>query len=630
MNIIQSLQKNIILNRIKKLNIDEAIEEYKKIANEEIRDSKDIKTEILNKISNERELALLPDNLQLELRDRNIEKLGYDIYSAGDYSDSVQKQLYADGSVPLIELSDGVQRSLYEHGEVLLKDISNKCQIDVLWKNPKLILDASNYLRDIVLSDRTPDSIEWETLAKNMSYEDFNKLNLEGNKGNYKEREKRKEKLEGLWLRSASADKFMDLAESGIVPFGRQLKELPINIQEIFFKNVGNFDMTSLNTTDTPFSMELLNKMFIEKYGNAKFAEYKELISEAYKAYSPENMPAKRFIDHMFKENSIIENIPGNEYAEYVECKDEKEKKKKFEQMVKKAYGEKAYELVSERKGLLLEDLDNAEILTPEIVDNFRPGFVHDLMSYYFEDIDSFIEIAKNPQDLKAFKNYYKNISGEIGENVVTMQVCMERYREFRDLLVETSNSKLTIEEQDKINQITMWRKNLGQITTLKQLPMAENMLKNGLIEYIKSNNLMYGNGELFSDDIITKNFERDSLIYEYPQDLLMHNPTQLYDVLKNSKVPIVGMFLEETKKIINCKEKAIKDFSENVVTNKAKIEEAYKEGRDGVQIIKENGVEIIDLGQMKVRFAVHNPSMNNSFRNERRSSKSTRTLLGL
>ena len=110
LNIIQSLQKNIILNRIKKLNIDEAIEEYKKIANEEIRDSKDIKTEILNKISNERELALLPDNLQLELRDRNIEKLGYDIYSAGDYSDSVQKQLYADGSVPLIELSDGVQR----------------------------------------------------------------------------------------------------------------------------------------------------------------------------------------------------------------------------------------------------------------------------------------------------------------------------------------------------------------------------------------------------------------------------------------------------------------------------------------------------------------------------------------
>ena len=334
----------------------------------------------------------------------------------------------------------------------------------------------------------------------------------------------------------------------------------------------------------------------------------------------------------MFKENSIIENIPGKEYAEYVECKDEKEKKEKFDQMVKKAYGEKAYELVSQRKGLLLEDLDNAEILTPEIVDNFRPGFVHDLMSYYFKDIDSFIEIAKNPQDLKAFKNYYKNISGEIGENVVTMQACMERYREFRDLLVETSNSKLTIEEQDKINQITMWRKNLGQITTLKQLPMAEYMLKNGLIEYIKSNNLMYGR-ELFSDDILTKNFKRDSLIYEYPQDLLMHNSMQLYDVLKNSKVPIAGMFLEETKKIINCKEKAMKEFSENVVTNKAKIEEAYKEGRDGVQIIKENGVEIIDLGQMKVCFAAHNPTFNDSLNDNgggRRCKKNTRTLLGL
>ena len=65
LNIIQSLQKNIILNRIKRLNIDEAIEEYKKIANEEIRDSKDIKTEILNKISDREELALLPDNLYL-------------------------------------------------------------------------------------------------------------------------------------------------------------------------------------------------------------------------------------------------------------------------------------------------------------------------------------------------------------------------------------------------------------------------------------------------------------------------------------------------------------------------------------------------------------------------------------
>ena len=654
LNIIQSLQKNIILNRIKRLNIDEAIEEYKKIANEEIRDSKDIKTEILNKISDREELALLPDNLQLELRDRNEEKLGYDIYETKYYSDSVQKQLYADGSVSLKELSngvqrslyehgnvslrelsDGAQRSLYEHGEVLLKDISNKCQIEVLSENPKLILDVSNDVRDTVLSDRTPDSIEWETLAKNMSDEDFNKLNLEGNEGNYEEREKRRENLERLWLRSASADKFTDLAESGKLPFGRgfYLKELPINIQEIFWKNKGNFDKSADNVTytlnGTAFSMELINKMFIEKYGNAKFAEYKELISETYKEYS-ENMAAERFIDHMFKENSIIENIPGKEYAEYVECKDENEKKGKFDQMVKKAYGEKAYELVSQRKGLLLEDLDNAEILTPEIVDNFRPGFVHDLMSYYFKDIDSFIEIAKNPQDLKAFKNYYKNISGEIGENVVTMQACMERYREFRDLLVETSNSKLTIEEQDKINQITMWRKNLGQITTLKQLPMAEYMLKNGLIEYIKSNNLMYGR-ELFSDDILTKNFKRDSLIYEYPQDLLMHNSMQLYDVLKNSKVPIAGMFLEETKKIINCKEKAMKDFSENVVTNKAKIEEAYKEGRDGVQIIKENGVEIIDLGQMKVRFAVHDPSMNNSFEiHRRRSNKSTRTLLGL
>lgn len=639
------------------MNIDEAIEEYKKIANEEIRDSKDIKTEILNKISVREELALLPDNLQLELRDRNEEELGYDIYSPGDYSDSVQKQLYADGSVSLRELSngvqrslyehgsvslrelsDGAQRSLYEHGEVLLKDISNKCQIEVLSEKPKLILDVSNDVRNTVLSDRTPDSIEWETLAKNMSNEDFNKLNLEGNEENYKEREKRRKNLERLWLRSASADKFTDLAESGELPFGKEnyLKELPVNIQEIFFKNVGNFDRNNgLNITLTLprhcFSMELLNKMFIEKYGNAKFAEYKELISETYKEYS-ENIAAARFIDNMFKENSIIENIPGNEYAEYVECKDEKEKKEKFDQMVKKAYGEKAYELVSQRKGLLLEDLDNAEILTPEIVDNFRPGFVHDLMSYYFEDIDSFIEIAKNPQDLKAFKNYYKNISGEIGENVVTMQVCMERYREFRDLLVETSNSKLTIEEQDKINQITMWRKNLGQITTLKQLPMAEYMLKNGLIEYIKSNNLMYGR-ELFSDDIITKNFEGDSLIYEYPQDLLMHNSMQLYDVVKNSKVPIAGMVLEETKKIINCKEKAMKEFSENVVTNKAKIEEAYKEGRDGVQIIKENGVEIIDLGQMKVCFAAHNPTFNDSLNDNgggRRCKKNTRTLLGL
>lgn len=660
LNIIQSLQKNIILNRIKKLNIDEAIEEYKKIANEEIRDSKDIKTEILNKISVREELALLPDNLQLELRDRNEEELGYDIYSPGDYSDSVQKQLYADGSVSLRELSngvqrtlyehgsvslrelsDGAQRSLYEHGEVLLKDISNKCQIEVLSEKPKLILDVSNDVRDTVLSDRTPDSIEWETLAKNMSDEDFNKLNLEGNEGNYEEREKRREKLKRLWLRSASADKFTDLAESGKLPFGHgfYLKELPINIQEIFFKNVGNFDRNNgFNITNTLsrdlFSMELLNKMFIEKYGNAKFAEYKELISETYKAYSSMNMAAVRFIDHMFKENSIIENIPGKEYAEYVECKDEKEKKEKFDQMVKKAYGEKAYELVSQRKGLLLEDLDNAEILTPEIVDNFRPGFVHDLMSYYFEDIDSFIEIAKKPQDLKAFKNYYKNISGEIGENVVTMQACMERYREFRDLLVETSNSKLTIEEQDKINQITMWRKNLGQITTLKQLPMAENMLKNGLIEYLNIGYNYTKYGPLFSDDdILTKNFKRDSLIYEYPQDLLTYHSKQLYDVLKNSKVPIVGMFLEETKKIINCKEKAMKEFSENVVTNKDKIEEAYKEGRDGVQIIKENGVEIIDLGQMKVCFAAHNPTFNDSLNDNgggRRCKKNTRTLLGL
>lgn len=660
LNIIQSLQKNIILNRIKRLNIDEAIEEYKKIANEEIRDSKDIKTEILNKISVREELALLPDNLQLELRDRNEEKLGYDIYSPGDYSDSVQKQLYADGSVSLIELSngvqrslyehgsvslrelsDGAQRSLYEHGEVLLKDISDKCQIEVLSENPKLILDVSNDVRDTVLSDRTPDSIEWETLAKNMSDEDFNKLNLEGNEGNYEEREKRRKNLERLWLRSASADKFTDLAESGKLPFGHgfYLKELPINIQEIFFKNVGNFDRNNgFNITNTLsrdlFSMELLNKMFIEKYGNAKFAEYKELISETYKAYSSMNMAAVRFIDHMFKENSIIENIPGKEYAEYVECKDEKEKKEKFDQMVKKAYGEKAYELVSQRKGLLLEDLDNAEILTPEIVDNFRPGFVHDLMSYYFEDIDSFIEIAKKPQDLKAFKNYYKNISGEIGENVVTMQACMERYREFRDLLVETSNSKLTIEEQDKINQITMWRKNLGQITTLKQLPMAENMLKNGLIEYLNIGYNYTKHGPLFSDDdILTKNFKRDSLIYEYPQDLLTYHSKQLYDVLKNSKVPIVGMFLEETKKTINCKEKAMKEFSENVVTNKDKIEEAYKEGRDGVQIIKENGVEIIDLGQMKVCFAAHDPTFNDSLNDNggrRRCKKNTRTLLGL
>ena len=101
--------------------------------------------------------------------------------------------------------------------------------------------------------------------------------------------------------------------------------------------------------------------------------------------------------------NNTPEDI--NNYIEscYLATEDNQEL---FYKLFENAYGDKALQIIKSRPGLNPFTINSFEIFRPEIINNFREGFIHDLLSYNIKGFSNFLMISKNDEELNLFIDY--------------------------------------------------------------------------------------------------------------------------------------------------------------------------------------------------------------------------------
>ncbi len=391
---------------------------------------------------------------------------------------------------------------------------------------------------------------------------------------------------------------------------------------------------------------KLLNK----ENGLFLHSEYKEIL-EGISNGSYAEAIADRVFDLLFREKTIIEKVEPKKVIEYISLLDkyEKQKKKqndvlidkiptsqkilekklnaKFAEIIKDAFGEKASNIIKNRPGIDLRDITNTEVFSPNIIQNFRTGFVNDLLSYNIAGLEDFILLAQKPEEIKAFKFYYDIMSKKLGENVVTMQLCISNYSKFQDVLKEASNMELTQQQIINIENLCSWPTNICNIKGVDELENLEERLQ----KEISKRNLQ----DMLDDNVFSENIKGEEILYDYKNlseeelDILTEeekatfrflqqqstidicNINTLVEAQKN-EIPLSSIFINQYLSRKKIKEHQMEKFNQEI-TNKEKIEDAASNGKDGVKIVNIDGVEIIDLGSMPVKFLSHYPKMRNS-----------------
>ncbi len=407
------------------------------------------------------------------------------------------------------------------------------------------------------------------------------------------------------------------------------------------------------------FSQETIENKFEDRYGTDKLNQYRQLIERM--KQGDINDIERRVFNLFFNEKTIINKVSPDKVIAYIELletnqKDKLRRQKKgihniptsekineekanrqFKEIIEEAYGEKAKKIFEKRPGLNLLNIPNTEVFSREITENFREGFVNDLLSYFIEKSDDFIKLTKNLEKLEAFKLYYDRMASQLGENVVTMQMCIYRYDEYSEILKQASKVQLTEEQLSKLDGLVSWPKNICKITDLKELKDLDEQMSRVILGQQDWQSERKFDSEILYTDIFNQNIGSEEIIYDYANltdeeiseltdqereifKLLQKNQHFVLDAqtLKNAcsqGIKPSTIFLDKYKSVNKVKEKQMSEFNKGL-TNRNAIERAIREKKDNVCKIVIDGVEFIDVGNMQCNFAVHNPYMNNSFVN--------------
>ena len=577
-------------------------------------------------------------------------------------------------------LDQSIQNRVIQQTEFIQKNMGefpNNIQRIILLKRPEMILYCSKEIKEDVLRKKDLSSPEWQiclsneknlTLPKLFNYLKYcNRNNVDMN-------------------RKAIAD-FCNSTEDKqeIVNFFHNRK---INEQEDYFfiemhryfnkdTELALFDELTeayfrhdTYTVSKRFRIETIQNKFISReLGAGYYSRYKDIIDGI-----TEFSNADRIFNFMFREGTIIRKVDPEKVINYIKMLDEysrhnkviKDKKpisgriyrKKlnamFAEIITEAFGEKAGDIIKNRPGINLNDIPNTEVFTANIVENFRSGFVNDLLSYNFAGLDRFIKLAQDSNEIKAFKLYYEIMSRNLGENAVTMQLCISNYPKFQTILKEASNTELSDEQITQIESLCSWPANICGIKHLDELENLEERLAEDILkerewpeQYKKDREISgvtIGNGtggvnvniskytdynffrqnigseaiifdyKNLKDDEIAYLSEEEKLVFKFFQQQKNFNISDI-QILRKAKeegIPLSSIFINQYTARTKVKKEQMKKFGEQLV-DKKKIEQAAEEGKDGVKIISIDGVELIDLGTMPAYLISHDPDKDQS-----------------
>lgn len=684
LSLIQKFNKWYILRKMDK---KQGIEIWKKIKDSTIKNDRDVIEKAWESVYESRDFSkfnLFPEGIKIEKvsEDENViqyldENTQYSIASkmperAIKCSEQVQKMLIKEKPMDYIFY---VQKSIQEEMMPLL---DTETQKNIISQEPQLIMYAEENAKKDILEQTSIASKEWQTVINNESNLTLDKLidfiqhsvNSVGHpfihEVNLKEVMKffsgLSDKNEMVrQLRELDIGLRRDMIYSIVSGYDENIfstNDLGPAIFDIFVENLDIFyKIEKLNNRGTlwnKFNINIIYEKFTQKYGNEKLEQYKSIIGQALQSND------SKLIKLLFVDEGIIKNVSSDKVLNYIKNWKELEKeedilsrkklpnsldiKKKrrqlkdnFDEIIFDAYGEKARKIVANRPGLTLRDIENTEILSPNVTNNFREGFIHDLLSYDIEGINDFVRISQNQDELEAFKLLYSRMSNKLGENVTTMQMCISRFHEYSSVLKDANKQELSEEQLENLEKVCSWPVNICKIQNVDELTELPSKFKKAI--YTGS---CYDRGILnhkFAEDIMMTNLGSEKTIFDYrnPNNMSLEtlsieekkllkycidtekydNPLETIDISRlqqaeANNIDISSIFLNQFTLRKKIKEEQMKQFNEEL-TNKEKIYEAEKEGIYGTKTMKVGDIELIDFGNMPVNFARHNSDISNS-----------------
>lgn len=407
---------------------------------------------------------------------------------------------------------------------------------------------------------------------------------------------------------------------------------------DIFLENLSYGDMSS-STHSIKFSIPFIETKFKELYGEGKWSEYSSLFND------------KNFVntsDILFSiingKNSIVLKNDSKKVVDFFKLMGKSNKSdydnaalyNEFYDLVANTYGKEALYFLKERPGLNYSDISNIEIFNPNILNNFRKGFIDDLLSYDFGGYtNELIEICNNPEELKSFKLLYDRFSTKLGENVETMLLTFSRYDEYKEILQEATTTDIKdASTLEKIDALCMWPKNILNVKHVSELDGLEEKFSSFMEKYAEWSpevNEVFDFKNSYDSQVFNRftmdelynikgyvaenndNLKKDSILVS---NILNKIDSNLYWFLieyKNHDGNLTNCFENLYELLNDAREYSMEYFRNHVVTDKEYIDNKIATHSDDVESMSIYGLEVYDLGKMKVNFASHNYDMNNS-----------------
>ena len=629
-----------------KLNRDLNFSDYKKL-NDSLKNDEDVQKMALYCVKN--------------LADFQVFSTDFLIKNIGKYPDDIQELCFRGrGKVILKYLSHDVQVKVIDgdpmmlqyandnlQGELVIKDsnlfpyLSPDGQIELLKKNPKLMQSVNkDLLEELVIKD--------SNLLSYLSVQEQSNLVL-----------KHQELFSTL-----SIEKQIDLCQENrnfLALFDDEIKtrvdvlggvyQFPDFIQDEFyqFKNeilTQRLEIIGLGGLPPviEFSISFIEKKFKELYGEEKWNMYSSLFANL--SFIDTNNALFSLING---KNSIVLKNDPSKVVPFFQLMLKKNKTveenavlyNEFYDLVGDTYGKSALSFLRERPGLNYEDISNIEIFSPNVLNNFRRGFIDDLLSYEFGGyFDQLIEISKNEEELKSFKLLYDRFSLKFGENVETMLLTFSRYDKYQSILKEFVEKNISSEEDlKKLDALCTWPGNITKVEHISQLEnLEENLslaLENNGTSHLMENSFfdyqLFSNFDGFNSlfDIkayATKNMDKldkNSLLFiklfdenknfTFTPEELSREITGFLSEYKREGGNLSSFFQTMYQLMNDIREENENYFRNHVVTDRKYIDKKIEEHADNVHKISVCGVELYDLGDMEVNFACHSYNMANS-----------------
>ena len=257
---------------------------------------------------------------------------------------------------------------------------------------------------------------------------------------------------------------------------------------DIFLEDLSYGDMSNY-IHSINFSTPFIETKFKELYGEGKWSEYSSLFNDKNSVNTGDIL-----FSIINGKNSIVLKNDSKKVVDFFKLMGKSNKSdydnaalyNEFYDLVANTYGKEALYFLKERPGLNYSDISNIEIFNPNILNNFRKGFIDDLLSYNFGGYtNELIEICNNPEELKSFKLLYDRFSTKLGENVETMLLTFSRYDEYKEILQEATTTDIKdASTLEKIDALCMWPKNILNVKHVSELDGLEEKFSSFMEKY--------------------------------------------------------------------------------------------------------------------------------------------------